>query len=183
MTHPPRPPVLYLVVCAAGPAAAVTIIVSEAITAGWDVHIIATPSALGFLDPAALETATGHPVRSEYRQPGTPRQARPPADAIIVAPATFNTITKLAAGISDNYALGILAEAIGNGIPIAVLPFINTALAQRAPLSRAVLHLRDEGVDVLLGPPGFEPHPPGQGYGRVDVFPWSVALATVTSAL
>jgi hypothetical protein len=34
----------------------------------------------------------------------------PPADAIAVAPATYNTINKWAAGISDTLALGILCE-------------------------------------------------------------------------
>jgi Flavoprotein len=34
-------------------------------------------------------------------------------DAIIVAPATFNTINKWAVGISDTLALGLLTEAIG----------------------------------------------------------------------
>lgn len=39
----------------------------------------------------------------------------PPADAIAVASATFNTINKWAAGISDTLALGILCEAYGFG--------------------------------------------------------------------
>jgi len=38
-----------------------------------------------------------------------------------VAPATFNTVNKWAAGISDTLALGILCEAYGMGIPTAVL--------------------------------------------------------------
>jgi hypothetical protein len=51
---------------------------------GWTVQIIATPSALAFIDVPKLESQTGWPVRSEYRSPGEPKS--PQADAIIVAP-------------------------------------------------------------------------------------------------
>lgn len=148
--------------------------VEQAQQRGWTVQIIATPAALDFIDLAALETRTGLPVRSEYRKPGEPRS--PKADAIIVAPATYNTINKWANGISDTYALGILAEAIGLRIPMVVLPFVNTALAERLPFQRAVHDLRAEGFRILLGPGQFEPHPPGTGESRINAFPWGLAL-------
>ena len=101
--------VLYVIVCGAGPAGEVGRLVELAQDRNWTVQVIATPSALAFIDIPKLEAQTGRPVRSEYRSPGEPKS--PPADAIIVAPATYNTINKLANGISDTYALGILAEA------------------------------------------------------------------------
>jgi len=52
-------------------------------------------------------------------------------DAILVAPATYNTINKWAQGISDTYALGVLAETTGMDVPTVVLPFVNAALASR----------------------------------------------------
>ena len=165
---------LYVIVCGAGPAADVGRLIDLAQQRGWDVQLIATPAAVGFLDVPDLETRTGRPVRSEYRKPGQPRS--PKGDAIIVAPASYNTINKWASGISDTYALGILAEAIGLQIPIVVLPFVNTALAGRAPFRRSVQQLRDEGVRILLGPGEFEPHPPGTGGERLDPFPWQLAL-------
>ena len=79
-----------------------------------------------------------------------------------MAPATFNTINKFANGISDTYALGILAEAPGLGIPVVILPFVNAALAKRIPFQHSVARLRAEGVVVLLGPGGFEPHALGR---------------------
>ena len=66
-------------------------------------------------------------------------------DAIIVAPATYNTICKWAFGTSDTYALGILAEMTGMDIPVIVLPYVNAALASRAPFRRSVESLRNEG--------------------------------------
>lgn len=107
--------VLYVMVCGAGPASEAGILVNAAQADGWQVYLIATPAGREFLDVAALEAQTGHPVRSEYRSPDQPRQSAPPAAAIIVAPATYNTINKLAGGVADNYALGLLAECIGLG--------------------------------------------------------------------
>jgi phosphopantothenoylcysteine synthetase/decarboxylase len=173
-------PVLYVIVCAAGPAGDVGRLVDLMRERGWTVQIIATPSALAFIDVPALETLTGRPVRSQYRSPGEPKS--PPADAIIVAPATYNTINKWANGTSDTYALGILAEAPGMGIPVVVLPFVNSALAGRAPFKESVEALRGEGVRVLLGPGEFEPHPPGSGGGRIAGFPWHLAVAAVSAA-
>lgn len=174
MTEARKRRVLYVIVCGAGPASEVGRLVGLAQQRGWDVQIIATPASLDFVDAAALEAQTGRPVRSRYRKPGEPRS--PKADAIIVAPATYNTINKWAAGISDTYALGVLAESSGLGIPTVVLPFVNTALANRLVFRRSVDELRAEHVRILLGPGEFEPHAPGTGGRRLDAFPWLVAL-------
>ncbi|MEO3873255.1 flavoprotein [Nonomuraea sp. B12E4] len=173
--------VLYLVVCAAGPAAEVGRLVGLAQAAGWVVQIVATPSALDFIDVADLERRTGRPVRSRYRKPDEPKPPR--ADAIIVAPATYNTINKFALGIADTYALGVLAEAPGLGIPVVVLPFVNRALAARTAFRRSVEELRADGVRVLIGPGRFEPHEPSTGADNFDAYPWESALAELAAQL
>src|SRR5439155_1100294 len=77
---------------------------------------IATATACAhFVDLAALERLLGEPVRTGYRRAD---ESRPPADAVIVAPATYNTINKWANGISDTYVLSLLAELTGLGTPI-----------------------------------------------------------------
>jgi hypothetical protein len=123
---------------------------------------------------AVVETLTGHPVRSQYANPVAPRSLIP--DAILVAPATYNTINKWALGISDTYALGVLAETTGIGVPTIVLPFVNSALAGRAPFQRSVESLRAEGVRILLGPGGFEPHAPRTGGDLIGSYPWYLGL-------
>jgi hypothetical protein len=70
----------------------------------------------------------------------------------------------------------VLAETTGLGVPIVVLPFVNTALASRAPFRRSVESLRAEGVKILLGPGGFQPHPPRTGDGLIDSYPWHLGL-------
>ena len=171
---PRKTRVLSIIACAAGPAAQIGTLVKLALGRGWTVQVIATPSALGFFDASQIEAQTGAPVRSQYSKPGAPRSRIP--DAIIVAPATFNTINQWALGISDTYALGVLAEATSLGVPIVVLPFVNTALAGRAPFRRSVESLRTEGVQILLGPGGSQPHPPRTGEGLIDSYPWYLGL-------
>ena len=180
MTTPPTRRTLYIIVCAAGPAPRVGTLVSQAQDRGWDVQVITTPNGREFIDVPALEAQTGHAVRSDYRKPGDGTRSAPQADAIIVAPATYNTINKWALGISDTYALGILAEAIGLGIPVAVLPFVNAALAAHPAYHRNVAELRAAGVTILHGKGyGPEPHAPGTGSALLDTFPWHLALDAV----
>jgi phosphopantothenoylcysteine synthetase/decarboxylase len=178
MTKPARN--LVVIVCGAGPALDVGELVKLAQEHGWTVRLVATPAALPFLNTAELQAMTRSPVRSEYRAPGEPRS--PKANAVIVAPATYNTICKCAQGISDTYALGILAEAISQPTPVVFLPFVNTALAARQPFQRSVAQLRDEGALILLGPGMFEPHEPGTGDDHLDAFPWHTALEAVDQA-
>lgn len=173
--------VLYVIVCGAGAARDVDRLVKAAQGRGWDVWAVPTPAGWGFVDELSLPELTGHPVRHWYRKPGEPGKL-PPADAVIVAPATYNTINKWAAGIADTHALGLLAELTPAGVPIAVLPFVNASLAANRVFARSVAELRESGVTVLLGPGGFQPHPAGTGDARIAVFPWDAALDAIERA-
>ena len=169
--------VLSIVVCGAGPATEIATFVKQAIERSWTVQVVATPAALEFFDQAVIEALTGTPVRSQYSAPGAPRSRTP--DAVAVAPATYNTINKWAQGIADTYALGVLAEKTGMGVPIVVLPFVNAALASRAPFQQSVKSLRAEGVSILLGPGAIEPHQPHTGGALLASYPWHLALDEV----
>ena len=157
--------VLYVVTCAAAPTPGIGALVDLAQADGWRVYLIATPSALPFLDLDALQAKLGSPVFSSYRQPDEPKR-QPPADAAIVAPATYNTINKWAAGIADNYALGTLAELTGQGLPIVALPSVNGPLAANRVFRRSLDELRAAGIRVV--------HTPGE-HGP-DGFPWWSAV-------
>jgi phosphopantothenoylcysteine synthetase/decarboxylase len=167
---------LYVIVCAAPPARDVQTLVELAQCAGWDVCVIATPSATRFIDGPALESITRHPVRFDYKHPGE-ADVLPPPDAIIVAPATFNTINKWAAGIGDTLALGMLTEAIGKRLPIVALPFVNQAQSQHPAFEPSIQRLRQCGITILYGDDMPPPHPPGTGTHRASTFPWHKALA------
>ncbi|MFF8970086.1 flavoprotein [Streptomyces sp. NPDC014995] len=141
-----KPPFLYVVVCAAGIAADVGKLITAAQEREWHVGVIATPLAMdGFFDTAAVEAQTGRPIRSAWRRPGDPRPF-PEPDAVVVAPATFNTVNKWAAGIADTLALGTLCEVSGLGVPIAVLPCVADALAAHPAYQESLIRLRGMGV-------------------------------------
>ncbi|MFE3328349.1 flavoprotein [Streptomyces sp. NPDC059176] len=170
MSDQPDKPFLYVVVCAAGIAGNVDKLITAAHGRNWDVGVVATPQGLGFIDRTAVEAQTGYPIRSAWRLPGEPRPL-PPADAVAVAPATFNTINKWASGISDTLALGILCEAYGTGIPTAVLPCLSVAQAAHPAYAQSLDRLRAMGV--LVG--DCAPYSP-DSYAEMDGFRWEQAL-------
>jgi len=159
-------PVLYVVACGAFPARQLAPFTGAAQRQGWDVCVIATPEGMKFLDAPRLAELTGHPVRSQYKDPGEP-DVLPPADAFVVAPASFNTINKWAQGISDTLALGLLNEATGLGLPMAAAPWPNAALARHPVFRRSVATLAGWGVRVILDP-GRLP----DATAAPAVFPW-----------
>ncbi len=90
--------VLYIIVCAAGPAEHIQEFVSLALDS-WDIYIVTTPHAATFINASILKKQTGHSVRSDYKTAQT-TEIWPPFDAIVVAPATFNTLNKFALVVS-----------------------------------------------------------------------------------
>ncbi len=162
--------ILYLILCAAPPAQRMQDFILLAQRAGWDVCVIATPQATRFIDIPALATLTGYPVRSEYKLLGE-ADALPKADAIVVAPATFNTINKWALGIADTLAVGILCEALGRGTPpVVAVPYLKADLAHHPAFSKNLQLLRECGVHVLYDP---------EHYPSPQIVPWDMILETL----
>jgi phosphopantothenoylcysteine synthetase/decarboxylase len=159
-------PVLYVIACGARPAGQLPPFIRFAQTEGWDVCVIVTPDGTKFLDVAALAELTGHPVRVHYKQPDEP-DVLPSPDALVVAPATFNTINKLAGGISDTLALGLLNEAIGLSLPIVAVPWPSIQLARHPAFRRSVAALQEWDVAVILDPARLP-----QASEQPATFPW-----------
>lgn len=174
MVEPQASRVLYLIVCASPRARRVRELVSHAQARGWTVCVIPTPHALKFIDRPTLEQKTGFPVRAEYEQPGA-TDTLPPPDAMLVCPATFNTINKWAYGLADTLALALLTEAIGLGLPLVAVA-LNSAQAAHPAFVRSVGALREMGVTVLYGPGVYEPGPPGTGGRPYD---WELPLGAL----
>ena len=163
--------VLYLIVCAAPPASEAHELVKLAQAAGWEVCVIATPEAMHWIDPSMLAELTGHEVRSEYRLAGEAKSL-PEADAIAVAPATFNTVNKFRAGIADNMAVGVLCECLRAGVPIVLAPNVKAVLAEHPAFPASLRELASWGVHVL----DQAPQPRG-----VRMAPWEAVLEAVES--
>jgi phosphopantothenoylcysteine decarboxylase / phosphopantothenate---cysteine ligase len=131
--------------------------------AGHAVRVIQTPSSLNFVGSASFEAITGGPVlvdqferdpaRGSY--PGEPLPDHDPAihlelvrrcDVLLVAPASANTIAKLAAGQADNL---VCAAYLACRSPVAIAPAMNNNMYEH-PATQANLEvMRKRGVRVI----------------------------------
>ncbi len=164
--------VLYLIVCAAPPAQQTADVVPVLQAEGWDVCVIATPQASHWMDLSALAALSGHVVRTDYKLPGE-ADPLPKADAILVMPATFNTINKWAQGIGDTLAASILCEALGRGAPpVIAVPCLKMDLVRHPAFARSTALLREYSVRVLHEP---------ERYPSPLMVPWSEVIESLHS--
>jgi hypothetical protein len=143
--------VLYLIISGAPAPEGIPELVTQCRNAGWRVVVFSTPLGVRFTDPAELERLTGEPVRSDYRMPGTGKTL-PSANAVLACPLTFNSVNKFAHGHADNFAIGLLCELLGYGVPITVVPHCKPQLASHPAFGASIATLRGAGVNVLFDP-------------------------------
>jgi hypothetical protein len=153
--------------------------------AGWTVAVTLTPTAARWLRESGtlteIEAVSGFPVRVEPRSPaeGSPH---PQVDCYLVAPASANTVAKLALGIADNQALTQVNEAIGIGdLPVVVFPRVNAAHARHPSWDSHLDTLRRAGVHLVYGDDVWPLHEPRSAPGRK--LPWSAVLDAVNAAV
>lgn len=139
---------VYVIATSAPPALRLGDLLNLIDEAGWSSCVIASPTLATWMDVAELSAYTPWPVRVQPRLPSD-NDPLPPADAILAAPLTFNSLNKWAAGINDTLALGLLNEAIGLGVPIIAAPVIKGALRRHPAYGASIATLRDCGVHVL----------------------------------
>lgn len=173
-------PVLYVVTCGARAAGESDRVVRLAHAAGFTVCVIPTPMALRFIgDTAPLEELTGFPVRTDYKRPED-SDVLPLPDAFLVSPLTFNSLNKWAAGISDTLAMGLLNEALGLGVPITAVPWVNAPLAKHPAAKASYARLLAAGVQFTDGfghPSSRVPGPDGT-VGKPE-YPWGEVEAAI----
>ena len=144
--------VLYLIVCAAPPAQQVHEFIPSLQLAGWNVCVIATPQAARWIKRGELEVLTGYAVRTDYKLPGE-ADPLPKAHAILVMPATFNTINKWAQGIGDTLVASLLCECLGRGAPpILLVPCLKMDLIRHPVFLKNMAFLHECGVHILHEP-------------------------------
>lgn len=174
-------PVVGLVACAVGGVESIReSFVLPALDRGWRVAVTLTPTAGTWLTESGelgkLEAATGLPVRALPRQPGE-RSPHPPVDCYVVAPASANTVAKLALGIADNQALTTVGEALGNpATPVVVFPRVNAAHARHPAWAGHLAALRGVGTRLVYGPEVWDLHEPRQAPPGREL-PWDAILS------
>jgi len=168
---------LILVTTGAPLASRIVDVVADVQRVGWSATVVATPSALAWLDEDA-----GYAVHVGFRRPDQPKRV-PEPDAVVVCPATFNTINKVAQGISDNYATGVICEAVGQGLPVVVFPMINDRLWRHPALATSLDVLAHAGVavrSIFDGTPDVRPVVSGTGDAAVAAFRPEWVTAAIT---
>lgn len=170
---------------AGGVEALRTGLVEPALARGWQVAVTLTPTAGRWLrmsgEADRLEKLTGLPVRDEPRLPSE-ASPHPNVDCYVVAPASANTVAKLATGIADNQALTQVGEAIGTlGLPVVIFPRVNAAHARHPAWRRHIAALREADVHLVYGPDVWPLHEPRTATAGRDL-PWAAVLEAIDRA-
>jgi len=121
------------------------------VLAGHDVHVIPTDAALRFVGRPTLEAISRNPVHSDlYEGVAEVRHVAigQAADLIVIAPATANTLAKLAHGIADDL---LTNSVLASTAPVVVAPAMHTEMWQNPATVANVALLRERGV-VIVGP-------------------------------
>jgi phosphopantothenoylcysteine synthetase/decarboxylase len=128
---------------------------SQLVRQGCQVRVILTRDAREFVKPLPFKTLSRNPVVTELFEQNEGWQ--PPhiawadeADLLLVAPATANTIAKLALGLADN-ALGCVALALNPTAKILIAPAMNGRMWLHPATQGHVSTLKSRGVQ-FIGP-------------------------------
>lgn len=143
-----------IVVGVTGSIAAVRVIdlVRDLIRRGADVHCVMSPAARQILHPCALEYASANPIITEIT--GRVEHVEfcgvsGKADLLLIAPATANTVGKMALGIDDTPVTTFATTAIGSGKQVMVVPAMHEAMYCHPAVIKNLEALRSFGVVVM----------------------------------
>jgi phosphopantothenoylcysteine decarboxylase/phosphopantothenate--cysteine ligase len=143
-----------IVVGVTGSIAAVRVVdlVRDLIRRGAKVHCVMSAAARQILHPYALEYASANPVITEIT--GRVEHVEfcgvvGKADLLIIAPATANTIGKIACGIDDTPVTTFATTALGSGKPVMIVPAMHEAMYCHPAVIENLDTLRAMGVTVI----------------------------------
>jgi phosphopantothenoylcysteine decarboxylase / phosphopantothenate---cysteine ligase len=128
-------------------------IARELMRHGADVYAVTSPSTEKMIGADLLEWATGNAVvthltgRLEHIVLGGKSEGH--ADMILIAPATANTIGKLASGIDDTPVTTVAATAIGSRIPVMIAPAMHEPLYDHPIVQENISRLKRIGVEFI----------------------------------
>lgn len=130
---------------------------SKLVKLGADVHVIMTENAVNFINPITFETLTGNKCITNtfdrnFRHNVEHVALAKKADLFIIAPATANTIAKLAYGLADNM---LTTTFLACKCPRMVSPAMNTEMFNNPITKENMERLDDLGITVI---------PPAEGY-------------------
>ena len=128
-------------------------IIRELIRHGADVRVVMSGEAARLVTPESLRFASGHPPVTEltgdvehvtWMGPGDTR-----ADLLLIAPATANTISKIAHGIDDTPVTSFASVALGGRVPILLAPAMHAHMGENPAVKANLQQLRAWGVEII----------------------------------
>lgn len=149
-----------IALCITGSVAAVKCpeIARELMRQGAEVYAVMSTMAQKIIHPHLMEWATGNQVVTELtgkiEHVMLAGEGVGKADLVLVAPATANTISKIACGIDDTPVTTVVSTAFGSGIPIMVVPAMHESMYRHPVVTENVRKLRS--LDVMFVGPGVE---------------------------
>jgi phosphopantothenoylcysteine synthetase/decarboxylase len=128
---------------------------SQLVKQGCEVHVVMTADSLRFITPLPFKTLSRHPVLTDLydeEEGWKPMhiELADQADLLLIAPATANTIAKLAHGLADD-ALSCVALALNPKAKILIAPAMNGKMWLHAATQQNVATLKSRGVE-FIGP-------------------------------
>lgn len=139
--------------------------------AGADVDVVMTEAACRFVTPLTFEALTGRPAYTSMWETvagGLPTHIAHvglghAADLLVIAPATANTIAKLAAGLADDL---LSTLALAARCPLVVAPAMDVGMWSHAATQANIKALVERGVHVV-GPASGRMASGLEGQGRL----------------
>ncbi len=124
----------------------------ELIRNGAEVHAVMTEAATHILHPDALHYATGNPAITELG--GRVEHVefcglKGRADLLLIAPATANTVGKIAYGIDDTPVTSFATTALGSGMPVMVVPAMHESMYRHPAVAENLVKLKSWGISVV----------------------------------
>ncbi|WP_405367104.1 bifunctional phosphopantothenoylcysteine decarboxylase/phosphopantothenate--cysteine ligase CoaBC [Ruminobacter sp.] len=125
---------------------------------GADVQVIMTEAAKSFITELTMQALSGHPVLSETLKPQSNSgiehiEMATKADAIIIAPATANTLARIRAGMANDLLTAIVLAAT---CPIYVAPAMNENMWKNPITQDNLKALQNYGFKVISPETGFQ---------------------------
>ena len=138
-----------IALCVSGGIAAVESVklIRELRRHGADVSVFVTASALRFITPLSLEWAAGKPP---FLEESAEVEYLESFDAVVVAPATLNTIRKASLGLADNIVLLLIACQVGAKRPLLFVPTMNELMTQHPQYEHALDTLKGWGARFMI---------------------------------
>ncbi|GAB6884816.1 phosphopantothenoylcysteine decarboxylase [Streptococcus equinus ATCC 33317] len=126
---------------------------NELTKSGYDVHVLMTKAATDFITPLTLQVLSKNAVHLDVMKEDDPKSVNhielaKKADLFVLAPASANTLAKLAHGMADNIVTAT-ALALPAETPKLIAPAMNTKMYDNPLTQRNIRILKEVGYQEI----------------------------------